>query len=386
MRNIKLLYIFSFMRRFRLYEAFAIVYYADIANSYTLGMSVFAIHAFSTALLEVPTGILSDKIGRKKTLILSTVFYTISTLIFALAQDYIHLVFGAVFVALGYSTISGTDNAFIFEILKKEKKQQMYHQYKGTYDALSKGALCLSAMMGGGLVLFLPIRALYFITCVTTALSVITLFPLEDIQQKTVSKRSVGTYLHYLSALRKIRRNIKLKNLTFAQIISMGIGNATWRFRASFVKVFWPLWAIGVLETASQIFSVIGFHWGHKIIDRWGHKKPIIGHELTNTLAIAAAFLSNSILSPALLAIANLTYPYKTLAMDHLFQKSFDNQKRATMGSIVSFGGNLLYAIFAVIMGGVADLYGVPTAILIAGFTQLSALVFYQRAFKDHMV
>ncbi|MGN1079345.1 MAG: hypothetical protein ACI4TE_04145 [Alphaproteobacteria bacterium] len=49
------------------------VYFQEITRSYAAAMSVFSLCSLFQAILEVPTGIFSDKIGRRQTLVLSAV-------------------------------------------------------------------------------------------------------------------------------------------------------------------------------------------------------------------------------------------------------------------------------------------------------------------------
>ena len=43
----------------------AILYFAHVTGSYVLGMSIFSVAYVSSAIFEVPTGIVSDLVGRK---------------------------------------------------------------------------------------------------------------------------------------------------------------------------------------------------------------------------------------------------------------------------------------------------------------------------------
>ncbi len=76
-KNVKLLKWFNFFSDFSLFSPIAILYFTQITGSFALGMSIFSVGMISAALFEVPTGIFSDKIGRKKTITLgaiSTIF------------------------------------------------------------------------------------------------------------------------------------------------------------------------------------------------------------------------------------------------------------------------------------------------------------------------
>ena len=65
-KNIRLLALFNFFTDFHLYTAILIIYFANVTGSYALGMSLFSVAMVSSALFEVPTGVFSDYLGRKR--------------------------------------------------------------------------------------------------------------------------------------------------------------------------------------------------------------------------------------------------------------------------------------------------------------------------------
>ena len=82
-RNIKLLALFNFFTDFKFYSAVLVIYFAKVTGSYTLAMSLFSVVMLTSALFEVPTGIFSDMIGRKKTVMLGAVSATVSAVFYA---------------------------------------------------------------------------------------------------------------------------------------------------------------------------------------------------------------------------------------------------------------------------------------------------------------
>jgi MFS family permease len=71
-RNIRLLCIHNFLVDFRLQDAFRPIYFAQITGSYTLAMAVFSVAWITSALADIPTGVFSDKMGRKFTIVLAS--------------------------------------------------------------------------------------------------------------------------------------------------------------------------------------------------------------------------------------------------------------------------------------------------------------------------
>lgn len=109
-RNIKLLTWFNFFTDFRLYYPIAILYFAQVTGSFALGMSVFGFTQLSQAFLEVPTGVFSDYIGRRKTVILGSIFATLAVVSYSFGITWA-LFLGAFFEGLQRSFYSGNNDA-----------------------------------------------------------------------------------------------------------------------------------------------------------------------------------------------------------------------------------------------------------------------------------
>ena len=95
-KNIKLLSWFNFFTDFKLYAPVAIIYFAKVSGSYTLGMSVFSITMLAAAFFEVPTGIFSDLIGRRKTVVFGALSSVLCVIFYAIGGTYLFLVIGAI--------------------------------------------------------------------------------------------------------------------------------------------------------------------------------------------------------------------------------------------------------------------------------------------------
>lgn len=83
-----------------------------------------AIFAATIAITEVPSGYLSDLLGRKKTLIIGSFIKGAAWTTLAFAHDFWGFVIFEVLIALGLSFISGTDQALLYGTLNKLKVER----------------------------------------------------------------------------------------------------------------------------------------------------------------------------------------------------------------------------------------------------------------------
>lgn len=77
-------------------------------------------------LFEIPSGYISDKIGHKKTLILSKIFMLLASVFFVIANSLIYFILGAIFTSLSYASQSGTRSAFLHETLVSLKREKEF--------------------------------------------------------------------------------------------------------------------------------------------------------------------------------------------------------------------------------------------------------------------
>src|SRR3989344_6165866 len=116
-KNIRILKLFNFFTDFKLYAPVAIIYFAKVSGSFALGMSIFSIAMVSSALFEIPTGIFSDRIGRRKTVILGALAAVLYSVFYAIGISFWFLAAGAVFEGLSRSFYSGNNNALLYDTL-----------------------------------------------------------------------------------------------------------------------------------------------------------------------------------------------------------------------------------------------------------------------------
>ena len=129
--NVGLLRWISFFSEFRVYGPFAVIYYAQVAGSYTLAMSVFAAAAVTSALMELPSGLLSDGIGRKPTLLLGSFCSVAGVVLLALAQDASLLLLGGMLGGVASALFSGNNDALLYESLALTGQQDTFHHEYG---------------------------------------------------------------------------------------------------------------------------------------------------------------------------------------------------------------------------------------------------------------
>ena len=103
----------------------------------------------TSALLEVPTGVLSDLIGKKKTLHVAFLLASIGEVYVAFSGEFYQFVISYVVIFAGYSFYSGTMEAFMYDTLAAEGDTQLFKRILSRSSAIKSAAIVVSTLVGG---------------------------------------------------------------------------------------------------------------------------------------------------------------------------------------------------------------------------------------------
>lgn len=379
-KNIRLLSWFNFCLGLRLFGPIMIIYFARVAGSYTLGMSVFALTSLSSAIFEVPTGVFSDRIGRRRTVMLGAVADLAAFTLYAIGGTYPILACGAVCQGLAWAFFSGNNNALLYDTLAEQHRQDDYPHYLGRVSSMDQAALALSGVTGGVLAA-LSFKLVVWLS-VLPALAGLGISLLLREPSIHAHAAQPNPYAHTREALRLILANPKLRLLSLAGVLADSIGEASYQLRAAFIQTVWPLWAIGLARALDNMLAAASFFFSGRLIKRLSEFGLLLGGGLFGRAVNFAALLVPSPLSPALLSSTGLLYGASLVAQDGLMQREFTSGQRATMGSLVALVGSAAFALFSLIQGLLADRFGLVGALLIAQGLACLPLALYWRVFR----
>lgn len=117
----------------------------------TLGQMATVISTFLifSSIGQIPSGILADRVGYKKTIIFGCVLFLIGTIIFALGQTFAAFLIGYALMGLGASMEQGADQALLYEGLESEGSEKLYKKYLGRMYLYTNTAIVVASIIGG---------------------------------------------------------------------------------------------------------------------------------------------------------------------------------------------------------------------------------------------
>lgn len=153
-------------------------------------------------LLEVPTGAVTDRLGRRRSLLVSTVLYITMTIGFVLAGSFWAFlpVYFARAVAKGF--LSGSSSSWLYDVLEERSATEEYTRIRGRGKTAQWVSLTVTVSVGGVLYTIDPLYPFYCTVVLNgIALAVIWSFPeaeyrndpSEDETPWRAIKQTIGT-------------------------------------------------------------------------------------------------------------------------------------------------------------------------------------------------
>lgn len=380
-KNIKILTWFNFFTDFILYAPIAIIYFERITGSYALGMSIFSITMVSSALFEIPTGIFSDYIGRRKTLIYGALFSVIYSLFYAIGNSFFILAIGALFQGLSRSFYSGNNDALLHSSLAESHQENEYEEYLGRLSAMFQISAAIVAVIGSVLATW-SFSLIMWLSVIPQIICLILSFYI--VEPKIQEKGEGNLYFHLHEALKQFLHNKKLRLLSISSIVGYGIGEASYQFRSAFIATLWPLWAIGIVRFLSSIGAWISFHYSGRILKKFNSFNVLFFGSIYSQVINIFSLLFPTIFSPILMSSTSLLFGVETVAENSLMQKEFQDKQRATMSSLNSLLGNLFFGVAATFLGYVADILSPGKALLLSQLLVIPIIWIYWKLFKNY--
>jgi MFS family permease len=148
LNNIRLYPWFTFFRSLIFWQAIWFLYFQHKLSA-AEAILLAAVFDIGTTALEVPSGYLSDRVGRRFTLLLATLAASTGCLLLAIGGGFWVFAIAQICLGAGSAFASGTDNALLFESLDGEGRADEIQTHELRAWRFSFSALAVSALAGG---------------------------------------------------------------------------------------------------------------------------------------------------------------------------------------------------------------------------------------------
>lgn len=152
-RNLAVYPWFKFAQSLLFWQAIWFLYFQQELSP-AAAIAMYAIYDISVTVLEVPLGVLSDRIGRRRTLIASVLTAAAGSALLALGDTFLVFALGQALIGAGAAFASGTDSATLYESLAALGREDEVEAQETRALRFSLWGFALSAVTGGAVALW----------------------------------------------------------------------------------------------------------------------------------------------------------------------------------------------------------------------------------------
>ena len=320
-------------------------------------------------VLELPTSVLADTIGRKFSLMCSVVANLAGAIVIFCFPELGGFIIASVFSALYWAFWSGTGQAFLAENLAHVGKEDEFGKVIGGFMFYGEIATLATPLMASGILFYFPdfgYKILAGLDVISAAALVLLTYKLKAI---TVRKKMGNIKTFFTAnirtaqiALKNVFHNSQLRLFTLYRSLGSGITFIGIIILPTLAKAGMIDYWAGVVTTGAAIFSMFASKYAYLLANKWGYKKIWIFTSVMQAvvLIVASFFTSSWMVLAGIFVMNQLFLGLSSPVWNHILVKEAKGAALATTRSIVVG----LFFLYITIGKYVLSLFPIETALL----------------------
>ena len=357
-----------------------------------------SIFHIASSCFEIPSGVVADVFGRKRTLALSKLVSVLSSLAMILSDNFGTVAFAIAFSAISYNLESGTIEALAYDSLKSVKQEEKYNKYASTEMMLYR-ITSSTATLCAGFALWLGYKKAYAIDIffgmialgIACSLREISGFTGDDgestnsrmneYKHEQIGKQKQGqTDEHKQEQMSEEKNDQKTtQNIRISERLR-NVVTESWHFMKSnrkarnimivnaligavstlvlfFLQAKLPLAGLNEALLGPALFIMgLGAALGAKVVGyfpNWKYRKYVILSGIGVLFAFAMTFTGNSYIMIAGGFAGSFADDFLEVRTDILLNDMIPSEQRATLMSVNSFTCSLVMIVLCTLMGSI---------------------------------
>jgi MFS family permease len=381
-------YAFCFFSQLLFFAPVLVLFYQQNHLSMAQILALQSAYSIAIVILEVPTGAIADRFGRRISLCAGSLIFSLGLAIYSAGSGFFTFMVAEIVAGVGGALISGADSAFIHSTLDAAGMRDQYKRVEGTAWAIRIAAGLFAGSLIGGVIARYSLRW----TVIASAALTLVAFFIALTFNEPAAQKSTGTKKTFFAivpeSISVIREHKLVLWLFFYSSFFLGLG---WQY----------IWYIQPILSAAGI-PVIHFGWIYAVLGLAAIITSKLTHRITKHIGDGRSLFIPPILllvTAGGLAFTSLPYAIGFFIFFEMFQgitRTLTNdailhvipsQKAATVLSINNLGFRLVYSVTGPAFGLIADLHGNSRIFLSMGISVAAVsliLLFGYRFVPEH--
>jgi len=325
-----------------------------------------AIFSVGVVAWEIPSGYISDRWGRKNTIIFAAVTCFLAYVAYALSYDFWGFVLAELLIATGNSFYSGTLDAMTYDTLLELEEEKDFKRHIGHQFFLHFGAEGVGSVLGGILAVA-SLRLSLWATLIPFGVACIVALTLTE------PKRHKLQETRHFKAIWDICTHTLIHSVPMRSIVALHMIISTmtlslfWLTQPYQTAVGLPLMLFGLAHGAIVIAGATASKMMHKIAKHVDDRMFLIAIALTVVSCYIGLGFVASLYGLLLFLAVRIAWGMLTPLTSDILNRMVSSDKRATVLSIRAFASRMLFVIAAPFIGGAADLHSLNSTFLGVG-------------------
>lgn len=323
--------------------------------------------SLSILILEVPSGYIADKLGRKFCLVAGSAVWIIGWLCYCVGSSFMVFAIAEILSGVAASLISGANTALVYDTLLQLGKESDYRTIEGRLVAVAGVSEALCGLVGAAVA---EINLAYPFYLQTACLIVYFCVALSLVEPKRspiiVSDRRIAdikTIIIDVFLKRPSLRWLILLSGTF----STGSFAMVWLSQGYLEQIDFPIVAMGIAWAIFHLLMSWASYNVSAIETALGMRKTVF----ILVLSVAVAYILLGSISNtwgiALIAVIYIVRGLYSPLILNLINEQIPSHIRATVLSLNSFTFRLGFAIVAPIIGAITSSYTLSLGLFVGG-------------------
>lgn len=341
--------------------------------------SIETIVAFFIFMVEVPSGIIADWLGRKRTLVLWTLFLLIGETIFLFSEHYSQFVIMALFTGAGHALGSGAKEALIYDSLPPENRDQAMQRRMGQLNSGGRIAFFISPILGALIIGNMGLQQVQIAIALTAGalvIGLITALTLKEPQQQGHTER-LNAFGLLRNGLNELRHSSALRKMLLIVVFTASFNGALIvTFSAPYqqqnhVSPF----AIGLSLSIGSLLAALTQHYAYKIESWFGPQRGLLLMLIIPGLSyLGLALITGPVITWLMIVWLYAINDMRGPLLSAYQNKHITDRSRATVLSLINMCASLFIVILSPIYALIAT-YSMSLMFIVMGTVIILACV-----------
>lgn len=358
--NISIFGIVRFLTSLSIFMPIITLYFQDNNISLSQIFLLQSIYSFAVFIFEVPTGYFGDKIARKTSMAIGLSLFAVWLCVYGVGSSFWAFALSEIILALGSSFISWSDSALLYDGLKLIWKTDRYKHIEWRLTFIGEWAWAIGGIIGWILAQFYSLRVVLWISWLLVACSVP--FVLYLYEEKTIHQSNdKNLWKDMRSIIRlSLHENAHLKRIIiYTGLLSSSTLAMVWATQPYLKELGLQIIRFGFvragLRAMVSLSGLIAGRWD----SFWWWRNSLLSLLCLSVLWFLISWISGTLIFWLFwLSLFQIQRWLQKSIANHAIHELITSEMRATVLSVNSMIGRLMYAILGPVIGYMWDLYG----------------------------